>query len=82
MDLQDRGEKVSYLLRDGDTKFTQVFDEVFKSEGTKVKKLPGESPNLNSFAERFVQTIKNECLRHFVVFGQSHLEFLLREFAS
>ncbi|PTY00480.1 integrase [Verrucomicrobia bacterium LW23] len=82
MDLQDRGEKVSHLLRDGDTKFTQAFDEVFKSEGIKVKKLPRESPNLNAFAERFVQTIKNECLRHFVVFGQRHLEFLLREFAS
>ncbi|PTY02067.1 integrase [Verrucomicrobia bacterium LW23] len=82
MDLQDRGEKVSYLLRDGDTKFTQAFDEVFKSEGIKVKKLPRESPNLNAFAERLVQTIKNECLRHFVVFGQKHLEFLLREFAS
>ncbi|PTY02081.1 hypothetical protein DB346_10180 [Verrucomicrobia bacterium LW23] len=62
--------------------FTQAFDEIFKTEGIKVKKLPRESPNLNAFAERFVQTIKNECLRHFVVFGQRHLEFLLREFES
>ncbi|PTY01631.1 transposase [Verrucomicrobia bacterium LW23] len=73
-------QTVSYLLRDGDTKFTQAFDEIFRSEGIQIKKLPQESPNLNAFAERFVQT--NECLRHFVVFGQKHLDFLLREFAS
>ena len=80
MELADRGEKASYLIRDGDTKFTEKFDEIFKSEGIKVKKLPFRSPNLNAFSERWVQTVQNECLNHFVVFGERHLEYLLREF--
>ena len=80
MKRAELGEKASYLLKDVDTKFTQKFDEVFKSEGIKVKKLPFASPNLNAFAKGFVQSIKSECLRQFVVFGERHLEFLIREY--
>jgi putative transposase len=80
MDLAERGEKVTYLLKDGDTKFTAAFDKVFRTEGIKVKRLPFASPNLNAHAERFVQAIKHECLNHFVAFGERHLEFLLREY--
>ena len=80
MDLAERGEKASYLIKDGDTKFTEKFDEVFKSEGIKVKKLPFASPNLNAFAERYVQSIKQECLDQFIVFGEHHLEHLIREY--
>ena len=80
MELADRGETASYLIRDGDTKFTDKFDEIFKSEGIKVKKLPFRSPNLNAYSERWVQTVQNECLNHFVVFGERHLDHLLREF--
>lgn len=79
MELSERGEKASYLLRDGDVKFTGGFDEIFKSEGIKVKKLPFRSPNLNAFAERFVQSVKSECLDQFVAFGERHLEYLIRE---
>jgi len=56
MELSERGEKATYLLKDGDTKFTKKFDEVFESEGIKVKRLPYASPNLNAYAERFVQS--------------------------
>ena len=80
MDLAEQGIKVTYLLKDGDTKFTAVFDEVFRCEGIKVKKLPFASPNLNAHAERFVQAIKHECLNHFVAFGERHIEFLTREY--
>ena len=80
MDLAEQGKKATYLLRDGDTKFNGAFDEIFRSEGIKVKKLPFASPNLNAHAERFVQAIKHECLNHFVAFGERHLEFLLREY--
>jgi len=79
-DLAERGEKASYLIKDGDKKFTATFDELFRSEGIKVKKLPPASPNLDAFAERFVQTIKNECVDQFVVFGERHLEYLIREY--
>ncbi len=46
MDLAERGEKATYLLKDGDTKFTEKFDGVFKSEGFKAKRLPYASPDL------------------------------------
>jgi putative transposase len=82
MELAECGEKASYLLKDGDTKFTAAFDEVFRSEGIKVKRLPFASPNLNAFAERFIQSIKQECLDQFVVFGERHLEYLIREYES
>lgn len=75
MDLADRGWKGSCLLKDGDMKFTKKkFDEIFKSEGIKVKRLPFASPDLNAYAERFVQTIKAERLNQFVVFGERHLD--------
>jgi len=80
MGLAGRGETATCLVKDGDTKFTAKFDEVFKSEGITVKRLPYASPNLNAHAERFVQSIKNECLDQFVVFGERHLDFLLREY--
>jgi putative transposase len=79
-ELAERGEQATYLIKDGDTKFTEKFDEVFKSEGIKVKRIPYRSPNLNAFAERYVQSVKQECLDQFIVFGESHLEYLLREY--
>lgn len=82
MELAGRGETASCLIKDGDTKFTEKFDEIFKSDGIKVKKLPYRSPNLNAYAERFVQSIKNECLNQFVAFGKRHLEFLIREYEN
>lgn len=82
MELEERGEKATYLLKDGDTKFTEGFDEIFKSEEIKVKRLPFRSPNLNAHAERFVQAIKHECLNHFVVFGECHLEHLIRGYET
>jgi putative transposase len=81
-DLADRGEPISYLIRDGDGKFTAAFDEIIRSEGGKVKHLPPESPNLNAFAERFVQTIRNECLDHFMIFGERHLDHVVKEYAA
>lgn len=81
-ELAERGESISYLIRDGDGKFTAAFDDIILSEGGAVKRLPPESPNLNAFAERFVQSIRHECLDHFVIFGERHLAHLLREYVA
>ncbi len=79
---EDRDAKPAYLIRDGDSKYTQKFDKILDSSGCKPKKLPYRSPNLNAHVERVGQTLKNECLRRFVVFGRDHLDYLLREFAD
>ena len=80
MHSADAPEEATILLQDQDTKFTAALDEVFKGEGKKVARLPFRSPNLNAFAERFVQSIKHECLDQFVVIGERHLEHLVREY--
>jgi len=70
------------LIRDGDTKFPNEFDELFAPQNTKVKKLPYRAPNLNPYAEGWVGTIKRECLDHFFVFGEGHFKYLIREYVD
>lgn len=70
------------LIRDRDTKFSQEFDELFKSSGFAVQKTAFMSPNMNSYAESWVGTIKRECLNHFIVFGEQHLRYLVKEYVE
>jgi putative transposase len=78
--LQDCELQARFLIRDRDAKFTTGFDDVFRSEGIEVIPLPYRAPVANSFAERFVGTARRELLDHLLIFGQSHLEHVLREF--
>jgi putative transposase len=70
------------LIRDRDTKFSKEFDELFKNDGFTVQKLPFMSPNMNSYAESWVGTIKRKCLNHFIVFGERHLRYLIIEYVK
>ena len=70
MDLPDGDRQRAIVLHDCDAKFTKQFDEILKAEGLRPQKLVFRSPNLNAYCERFVQTIKQECLDHFVVVGE------------
>lgn len=56
---------------DRDTKFTEEFREILKTSGVEPVRLPPSSPNLNAFAERFVRSIKEECLSRLIFFGES-----------
>ena len=73
---------VRFLIRDRDSKFSGPFDEVFRSEGVKIVKTPIRSPRANAFAERWVRTVREECLDHVLVFGAGHLQAVLREYAA
>ncbi len=79
-DLEERGKGFRFLIRDRDTKFTASFDNVFASIGTKAIKTPVQSPRANAFAERFVRTIRAECLDHLLVFSRHHLEVIVTEY--
>ena len=79
-DVEEQGFTASHLIRDRDSKFTGMFDSIMKAHGIKMCPLPVRSPNLNAFAERFIQTLKLECLHHFIIFGEKHLNYLVREF--
>jgi putative transposase len=81
MDLGGRAGRFRFLIRDQDSKFTTAFDDVFVGNGTRVIKTPVRSPRANSFAERFVGTLRRECLDHVLILGQQHLREVLAEYA-
>jgi putative transposase len=68
------------IMHDRDTKFTVGFDAVLKNAGFEPRRSAYRSPNTVAFVERFVQSIKQECLDYFVVVGQRHMDHLCREF--
>jgi len=71
-----------FLIRDRDTEFTVGFDEVFRSEGTRIIKTPVRAPRANAFAERFVGTVRRECLDRMLILGRRHLEQILAEYLT
>jgi putative transposase len=64
---------MSYLIHDRDPLFTKRFGEILGSAGVKEVKLPPRSPDLNPFAERFVLSVKSECLDHLILFSEGQL---------
>ena len=81
MDLGKRAGHFKFLIRDRDSKFTCAFDEVFAGNGTRIIKTPVRSPRANSFAERYVGTLRRECLDHLLIHGEQHLRHILAEYA-
>jgi putative transposase len=67
-----------FLIHDRDTKFTPTFDEVFRSEGITVIRTPVQAPNANAYAERWVRTLRADCLDRVLILGRRHLEQVLR----
>ncbi len=74
------GLEAKLIMRDNDANYAAGFDEVVKAGGAQVRLTAVRAPNENAYIERFVQTIKQECLDHFLVFGQDHLDYLVREY--
>jgi len=69
-----------YLLHDRDTKFCQSFRELIESGSVETIRLPARSPNLNSFAERWVRSVKEECLSRLILFGERSLRRALQHY--
>jgi len=82
MALADRPRPVEFLLRDRDAKFTASFDEVFHSGGIRIIRTSVRAPRANAFAERFVGTVRRECLDRMLIFTRRQLEVVLAEYVQ
>jgi putative transposase len=78
----DRSERLRFLIRDRDQKFTAGFDEVFRSDGIEIIRTPFRTPQANGVAERFVRTVRSECLDWLLILNQQHLERVLDVFVT
>lgn len=74
--------KHRFLIHDRDPLFTTEFGALLRSSGIEPVRLPPRSPNLNAYAERFVGSIKAECLDRMIIFGEQHLWHVISEFAE
>jgi putative transposase len=70
------------LIRDRDSKYSGPFDEIFHSEGIRIVKTPVRAPKANAIAERFVRTVRSECLDWLLILNRRHLEHVLRVYVD
>ena len=70
-----------FLIHDRDTKFSHAFDAVFRTEGMEVIRTPIEAPNANAYAERWVRTLRSDCLDRILILNRQHLEHVLRVYS-
>jgi putative transposase len=77
MQLDDDAIRPRFVIRDRDSKFSRKFDEVFRSEGIRVIRAPVRAPKARAHAERWVGTVRRECLDRLLVLGRRHLQHVL-----
>jgi putative transposase len=80
--LDERGRQVRFLLRDHDAKFTRSFNDLFRSQDADILVTPVRAPQANAYAERWVRTVRTECLDWLLIVGRGHLEQILRVYVQ
>jgi transposase InsO family protein len=75
-------KRTRYLIHDRDPLFTDEFRNILRAGGVECIKLPASSPDLNAYAERFVLSIKSECLNKLIPLGERHLRYVVSEFVE
>jgi transposase InsO family protein len=82
IDLGDRTDPFRFLIRDRDSKFTAAFDAVFAGADIRIIRTPTRAPRANAIAERFIGTLRRECLDHLLITGPCHLAAVLSEYVE
>lgn len=78
MGCADMPKRPRFLIHDRDGNFSPHFDAIIETEGIEIIRLPAQSPNLNAFAERWVRSLRAECLDHMIFLGADHLRHVLK----
>jgi len=82
MMLADRDGRFRFLVHHRDAKFSVAFDEVFRAEGVQVIRTPIRAPTANAIAERWIGTVRCECLDRMLILSRRHLDSTLRNYAN
>ena len=82
MDLGEHANQFRFLIRDRDSKFTAAFDAVFTSADIRILRTPVRAPRANAIAERFIGTLRRECLDYLLITGPRHLAAVLQEYTD
>jgi len=82
MDLGEHADRFRFLIRDRDSKFTAAFDAAFTGADIRVIRTPVRAPRANAIAERFIGTLRRECLDHILITGPRHLDIVLGEYVQ
>jgi putative transposase len=80
--LGDQATAFKFLIRDRDAKFATAFDDVWRSTGAEIIRTPVQAPDANAYAERWVGTVRRECLDRLLVVGCQHLARVLRVYVE
>ena len=80
MDLGDHATRFRFLIRDRDAKFTAAFDAVFAGADIRIIRTPVRTPRANAIAERWIGTLRRECLEHLLITGRHPLSVVLQEY--
>ena len=76
------GQGPKYLIRDNDAKFGTRFDDMAKETGIEVLRIPCRAPRANAICERFLGSIRRECLDHLLIFSERQLYRVIREYVG
>jgi putative transposase len=82
MTLEGHADGLKFLIRDRDAKFTAAFDAVFTTIGIRIIKTPMRAPRANAIAERWVASVRRECLDRMLITGERHLRLVLDEYVD
>lgn len=81
-ELTEHETHIRFLIRDNDKKFTSAFDTVFLAEGIDVIPTPIRAPNANAFMERWIRSVREECLDKLLIINDAHLRRVMREYVA
>src|SRR5262249_39626905 len=82
MQMAEWSLSATHLIVDHDSKFAESFDDVFEAEAVQILRVGPAAPNLNAYAERWIRTLRQECLDHFVICGERHPHHLVTNFVA